>query len=133
MGMEAAQRKFPVVLMPAQYCYFDMAYNSQPNAPGLHWAEYVDTFKTYSYNPLSFDHAPSIIKQIVGVQGALWTELIRSQRMDYMLFPRLAALAEVAWTPPSRKNWANFSDRMNKLHLQRLKYCGVAYRRGEFN
>lgn len=134
IGIEAAKKKFPVIMMPAQYLYFDMTYNTSPNESGLHWAGYIDTFKTYSYNPLSPQYSPDIIKQIMGVQGALWTELIYSQkRMDYMLFPRLAALSEVAWTPVKRKNWLNFSNRMSEWHLQRLKYCGIKYRSGKFN
>src|SRR5690606_29513180 len=52
---------------------------------------------------------------ILGVQGNLWTERIQSEnRLDYMLFPRIASLAETAWTLPDNKDFSSFKDRVTQ-------------------
>ena len=125
-GLNAATHGYPVVMMPARYFYFDLAYNDSPTEPGVYWAGYVDTYQTYSYHP---NWTASASANILGIEGALWSENINSPaRLDYLAFPKLLALAEVAWTPESRRNWNNFAARMAELHLKRLDYYGVNYR-----
>jgi hexosaminidase len=128
-GVKAAERGYPVVLMPAQYLYFDLAYSADAKEPGQVWAGFVDTFKAYSYQPIQSTWAKNIVDQVVGIQGALWAENINSnERLDYFAFPKMLALAEVAWTPKARRNWINFSERVGQLHLSRLDHYGVQYR-----
>lgn len=129
-GLDAAKRGYDVVMMPANYLYFDLAYNANPKEPGGSWAGYVDTFKAYSYQPIHSDWPENVSKRILGIQGALWSERITTpQRLDYFAFPRVLALSEVAWTPKDRRNWINFSERVSELHLKRLDHYGVQYRR----
>lgn len=128
-GLNAAERGYPVIMSPAKYVYFDLAYNADPKEPGFVWAGFVDTFQVYSYQPIQTSWPESITHHIQGIQGALWSENINSrQRLDYLAFPKMLALAEVAWTPKERRNWVNFSERLGKLHLQRLDNYGVNYR-----
>ena len=66
---------------------------------------------------------------MLGVQACLWTEFITSHdRADYKTWPRLCALAEVGWTPQSRRSFTEFMDRLGPAHLERLGLLGVAYR-----
>lgn len=128
-GLKAAQQGYSVILMPASYLYFDLAYSAETIEPGAYWAGLVDTFKIYSYKPLNIFWPKTITHNILGVQGAVWTENISSaQQLDYFTFPKLLALSEVAWTPKNRRNWINFSQRVGSLHLPRLDYYGVEYR-----
>lgn len=128
-GITAAEKGYSVVMMPAPYLYFDLAYNDSPYEPGYYWAGYVDTFKAYSYQPITAELSTSVTARIKGVEGALWTENIDSQdRLDYMAFPKVAALAELAWTQQDRRNWQDFFERMYYFHLPRLDVYGVKYR-----
>jgi hexosaminidase len=128
-GIDAAKRGYPVVMMPAQFLYFDLAYTDEPKEPGFSWAGFVDTFQTYTYQPIQSDWTPDLAEKILGIQAALWSENVSSRdQLDYLVFPKLLALSEVAWTPKARRNWINFSERTGKLHLQRLDQYGVKYR-----
>jgi hexosaminidase len=128
-GIDAAKRGYPVVMMPAQFLYFDLAYTDDPKEPGFSWAGFVDTFQTYTYQPIRSDWSQSLRHKILGIQGALWSENVNSRdQLDYLVFPKLLALSEVAWTPKERRNWINFSERTGRLHLQRLDQYGVKYR-----
>jgi len=65
---------------------------------------------------------------VLGAQGQMWTEYLATpKRVEYMAFPRLAALAEVVWTPPARKDYAGFLRRLD-THLARLAILDVHYR-----
>lgn len=126
ISKKSAQSGYHVVLCPAEKLYFDLAYSHDAAEPGQSWAGYVNTYDVYSFHP-------SNAKVIAGVQGQLWSEFIDSQkRLDYLAFPRVAGLAEVAWTPVQRRNWQEFRARMHAYYLPRLDFYGVQYRRGEF-
>jgi len=129
----STQNGYKIIMAPAENLYFDLAYNADPAEPGQYWAGYVDTFSPYVFKPIDKSKGQSrdVIK---GVQGELWSEFIDSpQRLDYLAFPKMTGLAELAWTPADRRNWKNFSDRMRILHLLRLKQYGVDYRKVEFD
>lgn len=134
-SIEAVYKKaidmgYKIVLAPAEHFYFDLAYNANPREPGNQWAGFVNTFKAYSFTPITARQSAAIIR---GVQGQLWSEEITSpELLDYLAFPRVAALAEVAWTPSHQRNWRSFYDRMRLFHLQRLENYGVKYNRNEF-
>lgn len=123
---------YQVIMAPAKNLYFDHVYNPDPNEPGQCWAGFVDTFSAYVFKPIDSDrgHSEDVIK---GVQGQLWSEEINSgNRLDYFAFPRVAALAELAWTPAHSRNWKNFYERMHYFHMKRLDNYGVKYRKNEF-
>jgi len=128
-GIRAAEQGYSVVLMPGPYLYLDMAYNSDPAEPGRNWAGLIDTKRVYSYQPINPSLSTSAEEHIQGVQGALWSEHIDSQHLlDYMMFPRLLALAEIAWTRGERQCWDHFSLRFDRVVKKRLEYQGVNYR-----
>ncbi|MEG0006452.1 MAG: beta-N-acetylhexosaminidase [Aeromonas sp.] len=125
-GLDAATAGYPVVMAPAQQLYLDQAYNQDVNEPGLYWAGPVSLEQVYACDPAPIDfHAND---NILGVLSPLWSELVTSRdRLDYMLFPRLLATAEVAWSAPARKEWAHFAARLPG-QLQILDQLQVRYR-----
>jgi hexosaminidase len=132
--VEAAKQGYDVILSPYQFLYLSLAYNSAPEEPGDYWGGYVDTFKVYSYMPIPPSMPPTLTSKIKGVEGGIWTEYIDSQkRLDYLAFPKMAALAELAWTQASERNWKNFSERLEYFYLPRLDNYGVSYRRSAKN
>ena len=65
--------------------------------------------KVYSYNPVSDSLTVEQAKLVYGVQANLWAEYIPTpEHMEYMIYPRILALAEVAWSAPERKSWTDF-------------------------
>lgn len=128
-GLKAAEKGYDVVMSPASALYLELAYSANPTEPGDYWSGYVDTFTVYAYQPIPPNTPEATRVHIKGIEGALWSEYISSlNRLDYLGFPKLSALAEVAWTPASRRSWQNFSTRMGHMHLPRLDQYGVNYR-----
>lgn len=125
-GLDAASQGYPVVMAPAQQLYLDQAYNQDIHEPGLYWAGPVSLEQVYACDPAPIDfHAND---NILGVLSPLWSELVTSRdRLDYMLFPRLLATAEVAWSAPARKAWEHFAARLPG-QLQILDQLQVRYR-----
>lgn len=125
-GLDAASQGYPVVMAPAQQLYLDQAYNHDYQEPGLYWAGPVSLEQVYACDPAPIDfHAND---NILGVLSPLWSEQIISRdRLDYMLFPRLLATAEVAWSAPAHKSWEHFVARLPG-QLQILSQLQVRYR-----
>jgi hexosaminidase len=87
---------------------------------------YLPLVKVYAYDPAFVAATPAQEKQILGIQGQLWTEYIGDIRMvEYLAFPRLLALAEVAWTPQAARDYADFSRRLESGGRPRLDRLGV--------
>lgn len=85
--------------------------------------------KVYSYNPTFVAENPAQEKQILGTQGQLWGEYFKDiRKAQYMAFPRLSALAEVAWTPQAARDFADFRRRL-ETHFVRLDQMGLRYHR----
>lgn len=127
-GIKAAEQGYDVIMSPAEYLYLELSYGADPLEPGDYWGGYLDTFKVYSYQPTGQLPA-NIAQKIKGIEGALWSEYINSaQRLDYFSFPKLAAVAEIAWTPIEKRNWQNFSMGLSNFHLPRLDNFDVFYR-----
>jgi hexosaminidase len=128
-GIESVKKGQPTIMMPGAYCYFDMKYT--PLERGHNWAGIVSTEKTYSLDPtgtaaLNEEEAPLII----GVQGALWTELLGwpAKFLDYQTYPRLTAVAEIGWSPQEIRNWDDFNNRLQKFHYNRMANMGISFR-----
>jgi hexosaminidase len=129
-GIEAARHGNEVVMSPSTHLYFDHGQNPVPHDPAepLMIGGYLPLEKVYSYNPLSSELTPEQHKLIVGPQANLWTEYVSTpEKAEYMLFPRLLALSEVAWTPYARKDYWNFLQRLGK-QFPRLDAKKVMYR-----
>ena len=131
-GLEGVEHSFDVVMQPAQYTYLDLAQGHSPDEWGVDWAGKVTLDTAYSYSPLAElpDEDPKHQK-ILGIQTALWSELINSQsRFDYMIYPRLLAIAEISWTHPKLRDWEDFKARLHG-QLQHLDKAGIQYRHCE--
>ncbi|MEK2339413.1 family 20 glycosylhydrolase, partial [Vibrio parahaemolyticus] len=129
-ALNCARQGFDVVLQPAQTTYLDMTQDYAPEEPGVDWANPLPLEKTYNYEPLAEVPADDPIrKRIWGIQTALWCEIINNQsRMDYMVFPRLTAMAEACWTDKQHRDWTDYLSRL-KGHLPLLDLQGVNYRK----
>ena len=128
-GIESVKKGQPTIMMPGQYCYFDMKQSELER--GHNWAGLVSLEKTYSLDPVgtaSLNESES--KLIVGVQGALWTELLGwpARFIDYQTYPRLAAMSETGWTMQNLRSWSDFNDRLTKFHYDRMYHMGIAFR-----
>lgn len=115
-GIEAAKLGHDVIMTPNTYLYFDYYQTAdtkdEPDAIG----GYVPVEKVYSLEPVPAALDEEEKKHIIGVQANLWTEYIpTTQQVEYMVLPRMAALAEVQWTLPEKKNYPNFTKRLAKL------------------
>lgn len=107
-GAESVKRGLRTILSPGAYCYFDSyqdAPRTQPEAIG----GYLPLEKVYSYEPVTPAFPADKLDCVWGVQGNVWAEYLSTpEHTEYMIYPRLLALAEVAWTNPERKDWKRF-------------------------
>jgi hexosaminidase len=111
-GIEAAKQNHDVIMSPNSYAYIDY-YQADPKTQPLAIGGYLPLWKVYSYNPMPAALTPEEAKHILGVQGNLWTEYISTNsHVEYMAFPRGAAIAEIAWSPNEKKNYADFKERI---------------------
>ena len=112
-GIHAAKSGHDVVMTPGSHCYFD-SYQATPSTQPEAIGGFLPIEKVYSYNPVPNKLTPEEAKHILGAQANLWTEYIPTpEHAEYMIYPRLLALAEVTWTLPEYKNWNNFKKRVN--------------------
>ncbi|HEY3386871.1 MAG TPA: family 20 glycosylhydrolase, partial [Saprospiraceae bacterium] len=127
-GIEAAKSGHDVIMTPGTHCYFDY-YQADPAVEPIAIGGLITLEKVYSFNPVPADLTSTEAQHILGAQANLWTEYITSpQQAEYMAYPRAIALAEVLWTPASRRSWPEFAKRLNQ-HLERLDGMQVNYAR----
>jgi len=129
-GIEAAKQNHDVVMTPTTYVYLDYGQNPQPHSPyePLMIGGYLPLPKVYSYNPLPAELTAAQQKHILGVQANLWTEYVTTpEKAEYMLFPRMLAVSEVAWTPAAQRTYADFLPRLGQQYA-RLDAKKVTYR-----
>ena len=146
-AIEAVNRGNYAVMTPGEVLYFDW-YQKDPSTDQRAMYGYTPIKKMYSFQPIPSDQAtacfneeiiqaksvnpdsvqwiqPTNAHRMIGVQGCCWTEYMEDeQRMEEMMFPRLLAISELAWTPSSRINWNAFKTRMNK-HIPLLQERGI--------
>lgn len=107
-GVEAARRGLRTVMSPGSYCYLD-SYQDAPATQPLAIGGYLPLQKVYSFEPVPSQLTAKEAARICGVQANVWTEYMPTAgHVEYMIYPRLLALAEVAWTQPERKDWKRF-------------------------
>ena len=113
-GLKAIEGGHRAIMSPGGYCYFDSyqdAPHTQPEAIG----GYLPLKKVYSYDPIPETFTPEQAALMYGVQANLWAEYIPTkEHMEYMIYPRILALAEVAWSPVANKNYEDFHGRALK-------------------
>ncbi|MFC5623697.1 beta-N-acetylhexosaminidase [Algoriphagus winogradskyi] len=126
-AMLAKEQGNQILMSPAKRAYLDMQYDSTSRI-GLHWAAYIELDDSYNWDPATY--ADGINKSdILGVEAPLWTETITNRAdIEYMAFPRLAALAEVSWSSTERRNWDDFKKRI-AMQGKRWDISGIDFYR----
>ena len=146
-GIEAANRGYDVVMSPGEILYFDW-YQADPHTQPRAMGGFSPIRKMYGFHPVPDTPAKaadneSIIRgefvspdsveyiydggkeHVIGVQGCTWTEFIETEKhLEYMIFPRLLAVSELAWTPRERCEWNDFRRRIN-VHVSLLHARGI--------
>lgn len=113
-GITAAKSGHKVVMTPGAYCYFD-AYQADPETQPEALGGVLPIQKVYSYDPIPASLTPEERSLILGVQANLWAErILTPEHSEYMLYPRMLALAEIAWTAPENKFWPDFKKRVSE-------------------
>lgn len=113
-GLNAAEKGYSVVMTPAQHCYLDLAFTSDPADPGYYWAGNVSAQDAYLFEPFEgIKDAPQRTKdRFRGIQACLWSELLDSaDKRAFMLLPRLPAVAERAWSCAGQRDFSYFQQR----------------------
>ncbi|MBI4626380.1 MAG: beta-N-acetylhexosaminidase [Verrucomicrobia bacterium] len=127
-GIAAARLGHDAIMCPYDAVYFDYYQGGSPSVEPLAIGGDLPLHKVHAYEPAPAELPAEHARHILGVQGQLWTEYIpTTSRLDYMAFPRIAALAEVAWSPRERPPFADFVTRLCG-HLRRLDCQDVRYR-----
>lgn len=127
-GIEAAKMKHDVIMCPSNPLYLNRhqtdSIQYEPYAPKFS----INTLeKVYAYNPLPEALSADEQKYILGAQAVIWTEFIRPvEHLEYMLLPRMCALAETVWTPKEKQNFQSFKQRM-KPRLTGFEQNGIRF------
>ncbi len=117
-GIEAAKQNHNVVMTPGSHCYFDhyQVDESDRLKEPLAIGGSTSVKKVYSYNPIPEELTEDQKKYILGAQGNVWTEYMKTpDYVEYMILPRMTALSEVVWSSKESKDWANFKTRLTTL------------------
>ncbi|MCT4586969.1 MAG: beta-N-acetylhexosaminidase [Carboxylicivirga sp.] len=105
----AVQKGYKVVMCPRLPMYFDFIQDERQHY-GRTWDGFCDVESVYHF-PKGIKEADSNL--VAGIQACVWTENIQNnQRLDYMLFPRLSAMAEAAWCNQNKKSYTSFKERL---------------------
>jgi len=130
-GIEAAKQKHKVIMTPGNPVYFD--HSQSENEDSVTIGGFNPIEKVYAYEPI-----PAVLneeegKYILGAQANLWTEYIKNtKKVEYMLFPRLAALSEVLWSTKENKDWKDFERRLVN-QFKRYEKWGVNYSKAYYD
>jgi hexosaminidase len=131
-GIDAAKQGHDVVMTPGSPCYFDH-YQGQMDQEPLAIGGFNPLSKVYQFNPVPEELNSDEARHILGAQANLWTEYVATfKHAEYMTFPRIAALAEVLWSPKEARNWDDFSRRI-QLMMKRYDQIGINYSKSAFN
>ncbi len=123
-GIAAAKQHHDVVMTPGSHLYFDY-YQGVPETEPLAIGGFSPVKEVYSFEPIPEELTVKESKFVMGAQANVWTEYIQSgNKVEYMAYPRAAALSEVTWSPKSKQNWTDFWRRL-QTHFDRLDVLDV--------
>ncbi|MBT3209274.1 MAG: family 20 glycosylhydrolase [Bacteroidetes bacterium] len=121
-GIEAAKQKHNAIMSPYQYLYFDGIYvdkkhkKMEPFGQSYCW---TNTEKVYSFDPTPDTIPQKYHSYFIGAEATMWTEFIKDEsHLEYMLMPRISALSEICWTNKEQKDFADFSNRLDKQYMR---------------
>lgn len=129
--LESTSKGYPTIVMPGHFFYFDMKQSA--SEPGHNWAAIFDAKKVLSFDFTKQGFTSEHIKNVAGLEASFFSEIYiahnpeSSQYLDYMLFPRLCAMSEVAWSH-NRRSWTDFYTEMKRYHYARMDAMGITYR-----
>ncbi len=110
-GIKAVKAGNQAIMTPGKYCYLD-AFQDAPNTQPMAIGGDLTLEKVYSFEPVPDSLSTKEAELILGVQGNVWTEHIPTpEHYEYMIYPRILALAEIGWSPSEVKKWDNFHTR----------------------
>jgi hexosaminidase len=122
-GIEAAKQGHAVIMTPGNPVYFDHTQALAEDSVTI--GGYNPIEKVYAYNPLPTEIPASKANLVLGAQANVWTEYMKNEdKITYMIFPRIAALSELLWTPLDKKNWTEFEKKIGPL-IKRYEQWGV--------
>ena len=125
-GIDAAKQGHDVVMAPNSFVYLDYYQGPKRKEP-LAIGGYLPLKTVYSFNPIPNELNAEAAKHILGAQANLWTEFVPNiKQAEYMMFPRIAALAEVVWSHKEVRNWDDFARRI-QLVMKRYDQMGINY------
>ncbi|MDV2449370.1 beta-N-acetylhexosaminidase [Elizabethkingia anophelis] len=131
-GIAAANAGHDVIMTPGEFLYFD-SYQTDPRTQPEAIGGYLPLDKVYSYNPVPAVLKKEKAKHVLGAQANLWAEYVpTTEHVEYMVFPRALALAEVNWTALENKNIQDFTKRLQS-HYKILQQLQVNYYRPSYN
>ena len=131
----AANEGHDLVISPADELYFD--YHQGEGEPGAPWEGNKggpqSISKMLAWEPVPEGFTPEESARVLGIEACVWTEFISTERyLEFMTFPRLLVLAEIAWRPKGPRDEAEFSKRLEP-HIEALRVKGINARRGEWD
>jgi hexosaminidase len=124
---EVVRQARKLLLSPAYIAYLDMKYTEECPL-GLSWAGKIEVQDAYEWDPVGvFENVQE--GDIAGIEAALWSETLRTrQDIEYMAFPRLPGLAEIAWSPAGGRSWEEYRSRL-AWHAPRWRHLGINFYR----
>ena len=132
-GITAARMGHDVLMTPTSDMYFDQSQTLASQLEEIPVGGFINVMKVYSYEPLPASLTPEQQKHILGCQANVWCEYMPEERIrQYQMLPRLAALSEVQWTMPERKNYKDFLKRLPKM-LSIYDHYGYNYAKHIFD
>ena len=127
-GIAASRQGHDVVMTPYSHLYFDYYQSQDQENEPFAIGGYLPLDTVYSYEPVPQQLRAADAAHIIGTQANVWTEYMKTpEHIEYMLFPRMFALAEIAWSPMEAKDYDDFRERI-EWHVARLSALGVNYR-----
>jgi len=125
-GIEAARQRHDVIMTPMSHCYFNF-YQGKPEFEPEAFGGYLPLKTVYQFEPTPAELTEEESKFILGGQANLWAEFVPSnENAEYMIFPRIAALAEAVWTNKALRDWNNFENRINRQFVI-YDYMKISY------
>src|SRR3954451_15197997 len=130
-GIDAAKQHHRVVMTPGDYVYFDHAQSKKDDS--LTIGGYLPLETVYKYEPVPKQLDADEAKYVLGAQANVWSEYMSNiAKVEYMIFPRLAALSEVLWSPKEKKDWNDFQKRL-PAQLKRYELWKAHYSKAYFD
>ncbi len=131
-ALKAAASGHDTVLAPDPTLYFDNRQAAGTDEPPGRIRVLASLESVYRFEPMPESIAPEARRHVLGLQGNVWTEHIRTEsRVGYMTFPRAAAIAELGWSLPGRRDWSGFARRV-ALSFARYEAIGMTYSESAF-